>query len=143
MNVCDIMTDKVISIEQSEPLTAAAKLLKRYNVGSLPVIDEQGVLRGIVTDRDIVLRCVAADGDPKETAVSSVMTKGVVTAGPFDSVEKCAELMSEDRVRRLPVAERGKLVGFVSLCDMARNGNCDTEAAEALSEISSNFKKRV
>jgi CBS domain-containing protein len=142
MKVCDIMTDKVISIEQTEPVTAAARLLKRHNVGSLPVVDQQGRLTGMVTDRDIVLRCVAAETDPKATSVSDVMSRGIVSAAPFDMVEKCSRLMSEDRVRRLPVTDQGKLVGIVSLCDMARSMNCETEASEALTEISSNFRKR-
>ncbi|MCL2343405.1 MAG: CBS domain-containing protein [Firmicutes bacterium] len=140
--VCDIMSDRVISVEQSEPVSAAARLLKRHNIGSLPVVDGQGHLRGILTDRDIVLRCVAADGDPKDTAVSDVMSRGIVTTGPFDAVDECVRLMSEDQVRRLPVTDQGRLVGIVALCDLARSMDCEMEAAEALTEISSNMKKK-
>jgi CBS domain-containing protein len=143
MKVCDIMTDRVISIEQSEPVTAAARLLKRHNIGALPVVDEQGKLRGMITDRDIVLRCIAADSDPRATAVSDVMSRGIITTEPFDGVDKCVRLMSEDKVRRLPVADQGRLVGIVSLCDMARSCNCETEAAETLTEISSNLRKKL
>jgi len=142
MKVCDIMSDRVISVEQSEPVSAAARLLKRHNIGSLPVVDGQGHLRGILTDRDIVLRCVAADGDPRSTAVSDVMSRGIVTAAPFDAVEECVRLMSEDQVRRLPVTDQGRLVGVVALCDLARSCDCEMEAAEALTEISANIKKK-
>ena len=65
MRICDIMTDRVISVGLAEPVAAAARLLKRHNLGALPVCDDQGRLRGMVTDRDIVLRCVAADADPR------------------------------------------------------------------------------
>lgn len=142
MKICDIMTDKVVSIEQSEPVSAAAKLLKRTNLGALPVCDEKGRLRGMLTDRDIVLRCVAADADPKEIRVSEIMSRGIITTGPFEELEHAVRLMSEDQVRRLPVMDSGRLVGMVTLCDMARNCNCDMEAAEALSEISSNFRRK-
>ena len=142
MKVCDIMSDRVISVEQSEPVSAAARLLKRHNIGSLPVVDGQGHLRGILTDRDIVLRCVAADGDPRSTTVSDVMSRGIVTAEPFDAVDKCVRLMGEDQVRRVPVTDHGRLVGIVALCDLARSTDCEMEAAEALSEISSNIKKK-
>ncbi|MCM1149967.1 MAG: CBS domain-containing protein [Butyricicoccus sp.] len=142
MKICDIMSDKIVSVEQNEPVSAAAKLLKRCNVGAVPVCDDKGRLRGMLTDRDIVMRCVAAGADPKETKVSEVMSRGIITAEPFDEVEKAVRLMSADQVRRLPVLDDGRLVGMVTLCDMARNCNCEMEASEALSEISSNFRRK-
>jgi len=142
MNVGDIMTDRVISIGQDEPVAAAARLLKRHNVGALPVCDSTGRLRGLVTDRDIVLRCVAMDEDPQTTRTGDIMSRGIITVEPSDSVEKAARLMSQDQVRRLPVTDNGRIVGFLSLGDLARNRSCDMEAAEALSEISANIKRR-
>ena len=141
MKVCDIMSEKVVCIDQDEPVSAAAKLMKRCNLGALPVCDGQNRLRGMLTDRDIVTRCVAADGDPRELPVSEIMSRGVVTVGPFEEVGKAAKTMSADQVRRLPVLDAGRLVGMVTLCDMARNCNCDMEAGEALTEISSNFRR--
>ena len=140
MKICDIMSDQVISIGSKEPVSAAAKLMHRSNLGALPVCDG-GQLRGMITDRDIVLRCVAAGADPEQTEVGEIMSRGIITTGPFEEVEHAVRLMSRDQVRRLPVLDRGKLVGMVTLCDMARNCNCDMEAAEALSEISSNFRR--
>lgn len=142
MKICDIMTDKVVSIGQGEPVAAAAKLMGRTNLGALPVCDDKGRLRGMITDRDIVLRCVAVDADPHNVKVSEIMSRGIITTGPFEEVEHAVRLMSEDQVRRLPVLDNGRLVGMVTLCDMARNCNCDMEAAEALSEISSNFRRK-
>ncbi len=142
MKICDIMSDNVVSIGPREPVNAAAKLLKRCNIGVLPVCDEKGNLRGMLTDRDIVIRCVALDSDPSDVKVEEIMSRGIVTTGPFEEVEHAVRLMSEDQVRRIPVLDSGKLVGMVSLCDMARNCNCDMEAAEALAEISSNIKRK-
>lgn len=142
MKICDIMSEKVTSIEQNEPVSAAAKLLKRCNVGSLPVCDDKGRLRGMITDRDIVTRCIANDSDPSEMKVSEIMSRGIITASPFDEVQRAVELMTTDQVRRLPVLDEGRLVGMVTLCDMARSCNCEMEAAEALTEISSNFRRK-
>ena len=142
MKVCDIMTGKVITITPAEPVSAAAKLLRRYNIGALPVVDGHRGLRGIVTDRDIVTRCVALESDPRQTAVAEIMSRGVVTATPFEEVSAAARAMSADRVRRLPVLDAGRVVGMVSLADLARDCNCDMEAAEALTEISGNLQRK-
>ena len=142
MVIREIMSERVVTVGQDEPVAVAARLLKRHNVGALPVCDSAGRLRGLITDRDIVLRCVAMDENPQTTKTSDVMSRGIITAEPGDAVEKAAQLMSRDQVRRLPVVDSGRVVGVVSLCDMARSRRCDMEAAEALSEISSNIKRR-
>lgn len=142
MKLCDIMSGKVVTIGMDEPVSAAARLLKSNNIGAVPVTGEDGRLRGMLTDRDIVLRCVAADVDPKTTPVREIMSRGIITAQPFDDVEKAVELMSQDQVRRLPVLDGGRVVGIVALSDMARSCNCEMEAAEALTEISSNLRRR-
>ncbi len=142
MKVCDIMSDKVISIGQDEPVSAAAKLLRRCNIGAVPVCDDKKRLRGILTDRDIVLRCVAVGADPRDTPIREIMSRGVITAGPFEEGGHVVEAMSTDQVRRLPVLDEGRLVGMVTLCDLARDCNCDMEAGAALTEISSNFRRK-
>ena len=142
MKVSDIMSSRVVSIGQDEPVSAAAKLLKRANIGALPVCDAKQRLRGIVTDRDIVTRCVALGADPDETPVGEIMSRGDVTASPFEELNAAARRMSEDQVRRLPVLDEGRLVGMVTLCDMARERKCDMEAAAALTEISGNLRRK-
>lgn len=141
MKVCDLMSDQVVSISQDEPVSAAARLLRQTNLGALPVCDSRKRLRGIVTDRDIVTRCVAAGADPARQSVSEIMSRGVVTTGPFEEVSHAAQVMRGDQVRRLPVLSEGRLVGVLSLCDLARSAACDMEAASALSDISANFRK--
>ena len=142
MKICDIMSDRVVTVGADEPVSAAARLLKSHNIGALPVCGEDGKLRGMVTDRDIVLRCVAGDCDPKSTPIREIMSRGVVTAGPFDEIDKAVCLMSQDQVRRLPIVDNGRIVGIVALSDMARSCNCEMEAAEALTEISANLRRK-
>ena len=140
MKVSEIMSSRVITIDQDEPVAAAARLMKRLNLGALPVTDPAGRLRGMITDRDIVLRCTAADTDPRAVPVKDIMSRGVVTAAPGDEVEQAARRMGDGQIRRLPVVDSGRIVGMLSLCDMART--CDMEAASALADISSNLRRR-
>ena len=139
MKVSDIMSDRVVTIDEREPVIAAARLLKRMNLGALPVTDRGSKLVGMLTDRDIVLRCVALGGDARTMTAGDVMTRGVVTATPDVKVDDAAKRMGRGQVRRLPVVENGKLVGMLSLADMARK--CDMEAAAALADISSNLRR--
>lgn len=140
MKVRDIMSGHVVTVGQEEPVSAAARLFKRYNLGALPVTDDAGRLRGMLTDRDVVLRCVAAGADTEKTKIREIMTRGIVTAAPDDDVTAAAKRMGGDQVRRLPVVEGGKLVGMLSLSDMARS--CDMEAAAALAEMTANPRRR-
>ncbi len=142
MKVNEIMSGRVICIGQDEPVSAAAKMLKRSNIGALPVCDGAHRLRGIVTDRDIVTRCVALGGDPAGTPVKEIMSRGVVTCAPFDELDAAVKRMEDEQVRRLPVLDGGRLVGSVTLCDMAIDSNCDMEAAAALAEITSNIRRK-
>jgi CBS domain-containing protein len=142
VQVKEIMNGNVISIAPEESASLAARLLNRYNVGALPVCGDGQILRGILTDRDIVMRCIAADGDPEHTPVKEIMTRNVATVLPEDDVRNAARLMASKQVRRLPVVENGKLVGMLSLGDMAKSQMFDMEASKALSEISANIKRR-
>ena len=92
MKVSDIMSGRVVTIGQKEPVIAAARLLKRMNLGALPVTDDSGRLRGILTDRDIVLRCVASGSDPRTLEVREIMSRGVVTAAPGTEISEACLL---------------------------------------------------
>lgn len=142
MLVSDIMNRNVVTISPDESVSLASRLLSRHNIGSLPVCSEDGKLRGVVTDRDIVLRCVATGSNPDEVPVREIMTRSVLTVAPGDDVSRVADLMSSAQIRRLPVVQGGHLTGIVALGDLAWRPNCDMEAARALSEISMNIKRR-
>ena len=141
MEVRDIMTAPAIAVGQDENVTAAVRLLRRYNLGALPVCDGAGRLRGMVTDRDIALRCFSPEEGGAQTRISEIMSRGIVTAAPGDSVEAAARTMAKERVRRLPVTENGRLVGMVSLCDMARRRDCREVWTAAMQSISANISR--
>lgn len=136
MQVKELMNQSVVSIDPQDNAQNAARLLARHNVGSLPVCGEDGGLRGVVTDRDIVLRCVAIEEDPAKTPVQKVMTRNCATIAPTADTREAARIMAARQIRRLPVVEDDKVVGMVSLGDLSLSHSCDMEAGAALSEIS-------
>ncbi len=142
MLVRQLMHPAVITIGPGESVALAARLLHRHNIGALPVCSPEGRLRGILTDRDIVLRCIASGEDPDHTPVAEIMTRRPLTLVPSDRAEDAAAAMAKRQIRRLPVTENGRLVGLVALADLARQLNCRTEAAAALCEISTNIQRR-
>ncbi len=139
MIIQELMNPNVVTIEPTSSAALASRLLSRHNIGSLPVCSSDRRLRGMVTDRDIVLRCVAAEEDPAQTAVKDIMTRRPAVVTLQTDCRAAAQLMSRHQVRRLPVVEGDKLVGIVSLGDLARCQRLDMEAAHALSEISENI----
>ena len=141
MQVRDLMSQGVVSITPGESAALAARLLSRHNVGSLPVCGEDGRLRGIVTDRDIVLRCVAAEEDPSKVPVRDIMSRNCAVVSPNDDAREASRMMAAAQVRRLPVTEEGKVVGMVSLGDLAVSQAYDMEASKALADISDNVKE--
>lgn len=142
MKIREIMTDQVIRIHPDESVAVAARTLAHYNIGALPVCGNDGQLCGMVTDRDLVTRCMASDRKAENTRVKDVMTGWVVSATPEMDTAVAAHLMGRQQVRRLPVLENGKLCGMVSLGDLAVRENSNPDAADALGDISSNVSKR-
>ena len=140
MQVKDIMSEKVVSVSPEENLSVAARLLSRYNIGALPVCTKDGKLKGMVTDRDIVLRCVAAEDDANSVKVADIMTRRVVCVDASQSIRDASDLMAQKQVRRLPVQDQGRLVGMISIGDLAKVPNFSVEAAAALSDIASNVR---
>lgn len=140
MNVKDIMSTKPITVSPEESAAVAARLLSRHNIGALPVCAKNGTLKGVITDRDIVLRCIAADEDPQTMKVSEIMTRRVFSVEASDTLENASTLMAKEQIRRLPVQEKGRVVGMLSLGDLACRPNSSAEAGQALSNISSNVK---
>lgn len=141
MQVVELMNENVITISPEDSAALAARLLFRHNIGAIPVCTEDRRLRGIVTDRDIVLRCVAAENAPEKTKVKEIMTRSVITVSPEDDVRRAAHQMASGQVRRLPVVWEGELVGMLSIGDMAKSSSYNMEASKALSEISSNIRR--
>ena len=142
MKLSEIMTDTVVRIRPEESVAVAARMLVRYNVGMLPVCGGDGRLYGVVTDRDMVTRCIAAGKEPTRTTVREVMTSNVVSAGRNMDTLDAAQLMGRQQIRRLPVLENGRLCGMVSLSDLASREETVRDAKDALACISRNISVR-
>ena len=142
MKVRNVMTAPAITISPEESVAVASRTLTHYNIGMLPVCESGGTLQGVLTDRDIVTRCLAGGKDPSKTPVREIMTRQVRTADPNMDAGVAAHLMGSQQIRRLPVVEEGKLCGLVSLGDLANREETVYDAADALSEITSNISFR-
>ena len=141
MEIKDIMTQSVVSIDPNESVEVAARTMTRHNIGALPVCNN-GKLCGMLTDRDIVTRCLAANRLPANTQVRQVMTEQVTSVRPDMDTGAAAHLMGRLQVRRLPVVENGKLCGMVSLGDMAVREETVMDAGDVLADVSSNLSDR-
>ena len=139
MKVRDIMTTGVETAAPDSSLQEIAMLMKNEDVGSIPIVDGDE-LTGIITDRDIVVRCVAVGKDPADTDAEDILSGDLETVEPDDEVEEAGRIMAERQIRRLPVVERGNLVGMVSIGDIAVKEDEDT-AGEALEDISEGVKQ--
>ena len=141
MKVREVMQSPVVCVSPGQSVESAASVLQRYNVGALPVCTHQGMLCGMVTDRDLVVRCLAMGKLPSQTCIREVMTKQVISISPDMDAAVAAHLMGRKRVRRLPVVEHGKVRGILSLDDLARCEQNAYDAADALGEISAYFQQ--
>ena len=105
MKVSEVMTTEVETVQMNSTLEEAASIMKVENVGAIPVVDEDDDLVGIITDRDIVVRCVAEGKDASDTTVEDVLSHELETIEPDVDVEEAARLMADKQIRRLPVCE--------------------------------------
>lgn len=133
MKIKDIMSKEIAFVNSNESIQSAAQLMQQYNVGSIPVCDNNRLV-GIVTDRDIALRSVAKGQN--EHSVGDIMTKHPVTASPETDVHEASRIMGEKQIRRLPVVENNSLVGMVSLGDISVEPKLSDNAEVALKNIS-------
>jgi CBS domain-containing protein len=117
----EIMTHDAECAATTDTLVDAARKMRDLDVGLLPICGEDNRLHGVITDRDIVVKCLAEGGDPQEVKVESFAEGKPVTIGADDPVEEALRTMIEHGVRRLPVIDGHELVGMVSQADVARN----------------------
>lgn len=134
LKIKEIMTTDVRSISANDSISEAANIMKQLDVGAVPVTNNN-LLVGIITDRDLILRAVVTGKNPDER-VSTVMTKDITTVTPDMDVHEVADIMASKQIRRVPIVESGRLVGIVSIGDMAVEEIFENEAGEALHTIS-------
>lgn len=143
MKLRDIMTKDVIAISPDTSVFDAAQIMKDKNIGSVPICNDNMDVQGIITDRDVVLRVVCDGKDPKNTKCKDVMTDKLVVGKTDMEADSALDLMGDLKVRRLPVVENHKLVGFVALGDMAVSSRFGRNTKEALSDISTPSQPRM
>ncbi len=117
----EIMSGGAECIGENETLQDAARKMRDLDVGALPICGEDNRLKGMVSDRDIVVRCIADGRDPGSVRAGELAQGKPVTIGADDSVEEALRTMAQHKVRRLPVIDGHDLVGMVSQADIARN----------------------
>lgn len=133
MKVNDIMSQSVVSISPHESVCEAAQLMKEHDIGAIPVVSK-GEIRGIITDRDIVMRCTAEKEDCCKIKTEDVMSHNVAVVNSTDSIGEALSKMSDFQVQRLPVVDNGQLKGMLSLSDIARLRVFE-EISDAVAEI--------
>src|SRR5262245_58570091 len=134
--VKDVMIDDVITIDASASIAEAARRMRDGNVGVLPVVEE-GRLKGIVTDRDIVVRAVAIGADPVTTRVGDCATWDTVCARPNSPVDEVMEVMAECQIGRVPVVDNDNcVVGMVTLSSLALRSRKRGEALQTAQQVS-------
>jgi CBS domain-containing protein len=136
----DIMTGDATCAKVGDTLADAARRMRDLDVGALPICGDDNRLKGMITDRDIVVKCIAEGGDPSTTTVGDLAEGKPVTIGADDSVEEALHTMTEHGVRRLPVIDGHDLVGIVSQADIAKNLPEESigELVEAISSTPAN-----
>lgn len=124
MKVKDCMCNDVCCVKPETKIQEVAKLMSENHIGCIPVCDSNNCICGIVTDRDVILRCVACNKDSNQTPVSDIMSCNVCTCKESDDMTNAETIMSENQVRRLPVCdEQNKVVGILTLGNLAQNDN--------------------
>ena len=141
MKIRDVMTPNPRTVSPNDTIQAAARVMQTEDTGAVPVV-EGGHVLAVVTDRDIVVR-VVAEGGSYSSRVGDIATKGVVCVAPDMSTREASELMSEHQIRRLPVVENDRLVGIVSIGDLAVKDGKDSRWGDTLQSISEGVKEKI
>ena len=131
----DLMTPDPKCVKEDQTLADAARLMRDLDVGALPICGNDDRLKGMVTDRDIVVKCIADGGDPNTVTAGSLGDGKPVTIGADDDIRDALVVMQDHQVRRLPVIDGHDLVGIISQADIARELSA-TQTGETVAEIS-------
>src|SRR4051812_15196698 len=135
MKVRDVMTSDVVTASPDTTLEEIATMMKSGDTGAIPVVEE-GELLGIITDRDIVIRCVAQGKDPSEVTADDILSEALEVVGPDADAAEALDIMGRTQIRRLPVVDNGELIGMVSIGDLAVKQGDEQETGETLKNVS-------
>ncbi|MCY9018204.1 CBS domain-containing protein [Priestia megaterium] len=134
MNITEVMTSNVESCNLKSSCGEVATMMKNLDVGIIPICEDDKLI-GLITDRDLVVNGLANNFNAN-THISEMINTDVITGTKYMSLEQASDLMSQHRIRRLPIVENGKLIGMVSLGDLAVSNDSNQKAGKALEDIS-------
>lgn len=136
MLVKDLMSKDLVLADTNDTVFDVVKLMRHHNIGAVPVVAHGDQVLGMVTDRDIVLNMAKEEFDPYKTFASSIMSDKVYSVKPDAEVHFALDLMKKQQIRRLPVIENERLIGMLSIGDIAASDKFNMEVSETLTEIS-------
>ena len=142
MLVEEIMTRDVVSIDCNKTVLEACEVYSKNKVGSLVVMDKD-IIVGIVTERDTIERVILQNRDPNKTKVREIMSPNIITIHALAPLEKAAQIMKENKIKKLPVILNNEIVGIVTETDLTRTINAFTEGIEELIEFYSDSKNSI
>ncbi len=134
LDVNEIMVEKVVSIRVDATIKDAVNLMNMHDIGCL-IVSKNGEIQGIITERDILKRVVAESRDAELTKVSDIMSKPLVVGGPTMYIEDAAKLMFKKNIKKLPITKDGQLIGIITLSDIARVTNIESQIAKVVEEL--------
>ena len=141
MKIRDVMTPNPRAVSANDTVQTAARVMQTEDTGAVPIVKD-GRLLAVITDRDIVVR-VVAEGGSMSTPVGEIATQGVICATPDMTTREASDLMAEHQIRRLPVVEEDRLVGIVSIGDLAVKEGKDSRTGDTLQYISEGVKESL
>ncbi|RZS64512.1 CBS domain protein [Agromyces ramosus] len=131
----ELMTPDPTCVKEDQTLVEAARMMRDLDVGALPICGNDDRLKGMLTDRDIVVKCIADGGDPTTATAGSLAEGKPLTIGADVDIREALEVMQDQQVRRLPVIDDHRLVGIISQADIARELSA-VQTGETVAEIS-------
>ena len=127
MKVKECMCKNVVWAKPDTTVQNVAKQMEEAHVGCIPICDNSDKVVGIITDRDVILRCIACDKDYKQTQISEIMTTNVHTVNSENNVLEAINHMCKWQIKRIPVEENGKIAGIITLGDLAKDPEISEE----------------
>jgi CBS domain-containing protein len=128
--ISDVMTPNPQSLPEGTTAREAAEAMRANDIGDVIVTDDNGKIAGILTDRDLVVRVIAEGRDPRATRIGDIASHDLAAIAPDDPVDRAVQIMREKAIRRIPVVEKGKVVGIVSIGDLALDRDPDSALAD-------------
>lgn len=135
LKIEDIMVESVVTVDAEAPVMKAVKLMNENEIGCIVVTRRRRAV-GIVTERDMLKRVIAKSKSPQKTKIREIMTKPLIFAQPDMDIEEATRLMFEKKIKKLPIIDHGRLVGLVTLTDVAR---FQPQVMKILKKLSSNI----